>query len=252
MNLNGISSYLGLAFVLLFFGLVILFIFLGRRQKTHNFRELPGFARLRRLIGLTVEAGKRIHVSLGRGGIMGVPGASALVGLTVLDRIAREASVSDRPPLATSGESVVNILSQDTLRSAYQSVNTQGQFDPTSGRISGLTPFSYAAGTLPVIHDEQVAANILVGHMGCEAVLLLEAGEQSASTTLAGTDHLPAQAIYFGAAQDVLIGEEFYAAGAYMGAGPAHIASLRAQDFLRWVLVAGMILGALLKLVGLL
>jgi hypothetical protein len=250
LSLN-ISSYLGLAFLLLFFSLVILFIFLGRKQNTYLLRELPGFVRLRRLIGLTVEAGKRLHVSIGRGGIMGVPGAAALVGLTVLDRIARAASMSDRPPVATSGESVVNILSQDTLRSAYHSVNAQGQYNPASGRLSGLTPFSYAAGAQPVIHDEQVAANILVGHMGSEAILLLEAGAQSGSTTLAGTDNLAAQAIYFGAAQDVLIGEEFYAAGAYLDAGPVHIACLRAQDFLRWVLVAVMILGSIIKLLGL-
>ncbi len=48
------------------------------------------------------------------------------------------------------------------------------------------------------------------------------------------------------------LGEELYAAGAYLGAGGAHSASLRMQDILRWVLVAAILIGAILKLLGIL
>jgi len=68
--------------------------------------------------------------------------------------------------------------------------------------------------------------------------------------TLAGSDNLSAQAVIYAAAHDPLIGEELYAAGAYMNAGPAHSASVRAQDYLRWVLVAAILIGSALKLVG--
>jgi hypothetical protein len=51
-------------------------------------------------------------------------------------------------------------------------------------------------------------------------------------------------------AQEPLIGEEFFAGGAYLGAGPAHTASLRMQDILRWVVVSLIVLGAILKLTG--
>jgi hypothetical protein len=44
-----------------------------------------------------------------------------------------------------------------------------------------------------------------------------------------------------------LIGEELYAASAYLKAGPAHYATLSAQDVLRWVLVAAILVGAILK-----
>jgi len=48
----------------------------------------------------------------------------------------------------------------------------------------------------------------------------------------------------------LLVGEELYAAGAYLQAGPLHTASLRAQDTLRWIIVGIILLGALLKFVG--
>jgi len=53
--------------------------------------------------------------------------------------------------------------------------------------------------------------------------------------------------VLFAAAQEPLIGEELYAAGAYLKSGPIHIASLRAQDVLRWVLIFAILLGAILK-----
>ena len=67
---------------------------------------------------------------------------------------------------------------------------------------------------------------------------------------MAGTDSIPAQAVLYATADEPLLGEELYAAGVYLGAGPAHLASLRMQDVLRWVLVAAMVIGAVLKLAG--
>jgi hypothetical protein len=49
-----------------------------------------------------------------------------------------------------------------------------------------------------------------------------------------------------------LIGEELYAAGAYIRAGSMHTASLHAQDVLRWLLVLSILAGVVLKLAGLL
>ncbi|MGW8250474.1 MAG: DUF6754 domain-containing protein, partial [Anaerolineales bacterium] len=76
--------------------------------------------------------------------------------------------------------------------------------------------------------------------------------ERSESLTLAGSDSIPAQAIFVAAAQEPLIGEELYAAGAYLNAGPLHASSLRAQDIFRWVLIAAIVVGGVLKMVGLL
>ena len=69
---------------------------------------------------------------------------------------------------------------------------------------------------------------------------------------MVGTDDVSGQAVLYATAQEALIGEETFAGGAYLGAGPMHIASLRVQDIFRWVLILAMLVGALLKLVGIL
>jgi hypothetical protein len=238
---------LGLSFLVIFFLLIIVFAFLGRKRLAPNLRDIPAFQKLGRAIGLAVEAGTRLHLTLGRGGISGLPAGSALVGLNILDRIARTASISDRPPIATSGDGSLGILSQDTLYNSFQAVGQGAQYDPSFGQVSGLTPFSYAAGALPVIFDEHVSTTVLSGHFGSEVALITDASERSGATTLAGSDDLAAQAVLFAAAQEPLVGEELYAAGAYLKSGPVHIASLRAQDVLRWVFIFAIIVGAILK-----
>lgn len=252
MNISGSLGIIGLVFVLVFFSLIIIFPVVNRRRPGWRFREITAFAKLERAIGLAVEAGTRLHISLGRGSISGLQGGSALIGFSVLERVARAASISDRPPVATSGDGTLAILSQDTLHSALRAIGAESQYDPTHGQVSGLTPFSYAAGTLPVIYDEHVSACFLSGHFESEVALIIDAAERSGSLTLAGSDSISAQAILYATAQEPLIGEELYAAGAFVRAGNMHLSSLRAQDVLRWTLVVIILAGAALKAVGVL
>jgi hypothetical protein len=245
-----VNSYglLGLIFVVVFLGLMITSAVLLRQREGLILREISAFARLQRAIGLAVEAGSRLHISLGRGQLISTQSAIGYVGLSILDRIARSTSISDRPPVATSGEGTLGILSQDTQRGAAKTLGVE--FDPMRGRITGLSPYSYSAGTLSLIEEEDVGANMLIGSFGSEVGLITEAAERSESMTLGGTDNLSGQAVLFASAQEPLIGEETYAGGAYLGVGPMHIASLYAQDILRWVLIGLIVIGAILNLLG--
>ncbi len=240
----------GLILIIGFVGVMLAQVIVGRTRPVCQFREISAFIRLKRAIGYAVEGGTRLHVSVGRGKLTGPQSAIAFVGLTVLDRIARSTMVSDRPPLATSGEGTLNILSQDSLRGVSQAFGAE--YDPIHGRLTGLTPFSYVAGALPVIYDEDVSTNLFIGSFGSEIALMNEAGERVGSLTIAGSDNISGQAVLFATAEEPLIGEETYASGAYLGANALHIASLRAQDILRWVIIFFILVSALLKLIGIL
>jgi hypothetical protein len=230
-----------------FAGLMAAFYVLGRSREVHHLRDIPAFYRLRGTVELAVEDGTRIHVAIGRGDVLSPRGASAMVGLSLLRQISLVALESDHPPLATAGDGLLGILAQDTLRASFNELRLGSSFEPTYGRVTGLTPFSYGAGTMPMLFDEAISANLMIGSFGSEAALIASAGERSQTRTLAGTDNLPGQAILYAAAHEPLIGEEIYAGGAYMDANPMHEASLHAQDVVRWVAVGLVIL---LSLVG--
>ena len=214
------------------------------------FRVIPGIVRLRRAIGLTVENGMRLHISLGQSSLTGASAAAGLAALTTLDRIANLSMISDRPPIATSGEGSLSILSQDVLGAAYRDGNAPEQYNPNRGRLGGITPLSYVVGTMPVIRDEQVSANIFVGSFGPEVGLMTVAAHQQQAFVVAASDTLPAQAVLYAADEETLIGEELFAVPAYLQAGPFHVASLQVQDILRWLVIALILGGIILKLLG--
>jgi hypothetical protein len=241
------------ALVIIVISAIMLLVFaLLRREFPIALREIPTFARLRRSIGLAVEDGTRIHFSIGRGGLIMPWSASALAGLAMLRRIAELTSVSDTPPVVTSGEGSLTALSQDTLKASYAAAGASDRYDPATGRATGLTPFSYAAGAIPVMRDENISANVMVGSYGIEVALMADAAERSNTFSLVASDNLPAQAVLYATGPDPLIGEELYAVGAYVQAGPMHNASLRVQDILRWIIIIAIPVGVFLKLAGIL
>jgi hypothetical protein len=229
--------------------LLLVFTFL-RRKSPASFRSIDAYEQLNRSVGLAVENGTRLHISLGRGNLFTARGGSALAGLAMLRRLAERTSVSDRPPIATSGDPTLAILSQDTLQSGYRAAGAEEQYRFTTGRLTGLTPFSYAAGAIPAIHDENVSVNVILGDLGPEAGLLAEASDRANTSLIAASDNLSAQSIFYASSQEPLIGEELFAAGAYVGAGASHEASLNVQDVLRWLIILALVVGAGLKMIG--
>jgi hypothetical protein len=236
--------------ILLLASILLIGLTLWRRRSPATLRVIDAYERLNKSVGIAVENGTRLHISLGRGNLFTARGGSALVGLAMLRRLTERTSVSDRPPIVTSGDASLTILSQDTLQSGFRAAGAEDQYRFSTGRLTGLSPFSYAAGTMPVIRDENVSTNIFIGDFGNEAALLTEEADRANTNLIAASDNLSAQAIFYASAQDPLIGEELFAAGAYVGAGASHEASLNVQDILRWLIILAIIIGAGLTMLG--
>ncbi|MBK9925948.1 MAG: hypothetical protein IPP66_11745 [Anaerolineales bacterium] len=229
--------------------LLLAFTFM-RRKSPAVFRKIEAYERLKRVVGQAVEDGTRLHISIGRGNLFTPRGGSALAGLAMLRRLSERTSLSDHPPIVSSGDASLAVLSQDTLQAGYHAAGAEDQYRFTTGRLTGLTPFAFAAGTIPIIRDENVSANVVIGDFGPEVALLAEAADREDTDLIAASDNPSAQAVLYVSSQEPLIGEELFAAGAYLGAGASHDASLQTQDVLRWLVILAIFGGVLLKLAG--
>jgi hypothetical protein len=98
--------------------------------------------------------------------------------------------------------------------------------------------------------NENVSANIMIGHFGPEAGLLTEASDRENVVSIGASDELSGQAVLFANTNEALIGEELFATGAYLGSGPSHTASLIVQDILRWIVILALLGGAAAKFFG--
>ena len=249
--MGNLESTLGLIIVLVTVALILVLSLKSWRAKHPPvFRSIPAIQRLRRALGLSVEEGTGIHISIGKASLLQPSSTSAFVGLATLHRLAQMSATSDQPPVSTSGDGSLAVLSQDVLIAAARESNTLQMYQSDHGQLSGVTPLSFVAGALNVVNDPRIKANILIGNFGPEAGYLSTASEQNDAFTLAASDSLSAQAVFYATASEPLIGEELYAVPGYLQYSPAHQSSLQTQDILRWVLAAAMIGGAILKMVG--
>lgn len=224
----------------------------GHKKNSPTFRALTGVEKLRKSVGLAVEDGTRVHVSLGGGNVNDPTCPSGLCGLSTLERIGQITATSDLHPMSTSGSGGFQILSRDVINQNAVFTNSTERIDATLCQLSGVTSFAYSAGTLEALRESGVSTEIYLGDFGIEAGLLCESAERRQTYNLAGSNSLTGQAVFLALAKDALIGEEVFALPAYLGGKPLHLASLRAQDLFRFLLVLVLIAGALLKLAGLL
>lgn len=236
--------------ILIVAAFLLFIITLWKRRSPAHLREIPAFTKLTRALGLSIEDGKRLHISLGHGSLLDARGGSAFAGLALLRNIAERTSVSDMPAVASAGDPTLGLLTQDTLQAGYQAAGVEDAYVHTMGRVTGLTPFSYAAGAMQIPQNENVSTNIIIGHLGSEVGLMADAIERSNVKLIGGSDNLAGQSVLFVNTEDPLIGEELFAAGAYLNSDPAHAASLTVQDLFRWVIILVLLGGAAAKFVG--
>lgn len=240
---------LGLFIVVVFVFLMIALALVERRWPA-RFRPIPAFDALGGATERAVEAGERVHFSLGTGTLLGSETGPALAGLSMLTRVAEAATMSDRPPVVTAADGALVILAQDTIRAAYRKARAGERYHASSGRLVGPTPLSYAAGVPSVLNDEEASVHLMLGRFGVEGALVADVGQRKHAFTLGGTQDIQSQALLYATADNPLIGEDVFAGGAYLNAGSMHRGSLRTQDLVRVLIVAGVLIGTLLKTFG--
>lgn len=236
-------------FIIIFLILALIIFFLFDCKKFLRIRPLQALVQFKKVFGFSIEQGKRMHISLGWSKIEGATGAASLVALDSMATYAQQSLLGDRPPIITNGSGDLTLLSQDIIKKYYRENNAIERYNDSRVFLSGISPYSYVAGSMPILNQD-VATQSIIGHYGPEAGLLVEAGLRKDVFTLAATDSLAGQATMFALADEVLIGEELFAISPIIDEKAVNNASLHTQDLLRYLAIFGLILSALLKLVG--
>lgn len=240
---------------ILLFTAALLLLLVRRMRRTDRpvgLRPLRAFEALEKQVGRAVESGRHLHVTLGRAGLDGPAGPTSVAALQILDHLAEESCESGTPPEVTVGEGTLLPAAQDSLRRAYEAAGRGAEYHPTAVTFIADQPFrfTYAAGVGDAIAHGDTASTIAVGRFGSEIAFIAEASGRAEVDQIVGVDDPVAMAVATANTEDVLWGEELFAAGAYLRGGVAQIASLRAQDILRWLIIATILIVAVLRLLG--
>jgi hypothetical protein len=227
-------------FMLMFGGFIAYFINVARTGKKLWVRPIAGLAAIDEAVGRATEMGRPV---LFVAGIQDINEIQTLAGLTVLSRVAKTAAEYGAQIEVPTCRSLVMAAARETVEAAYLAAGRPDSYQPD--RIHYLTDeqFAFVAGVTGYMVREEPAACIYMGGFYAESLILAETGNYIGAIQVAGTA-MPSQLPFFVAACDyTLIGEEFFAASAYLSGDPLQIGSLKGQDYGKFVSVLILVIG---------
>jgi hypothetical protein len=220
-------------------------LLIGRRRANRaivaDLRAIPAFDLLRHSLRRAAETGRAVFVALGLGGIAGRATADSLAGVEVLDAVARQMAPVGRSPIVAIADPTLLPLAESVVRRPFE-MAPQGLRRPATD-VRWLTPgaAAYAGGVMGALGGDHVGAAVMVGTFGDEYLLLGEAGVRHRIEQVGGTSNPAVLPFVLATANEPLLGEDIYAAGAYLGGKSWHLGSLWAQDLARWLIVLAVI-----------
>jgi len=235
------KGYFGVL-ILLISVAIIYYIEIIKAGKKTFIRRIAGLEAIDEAIGRATEMGKPIIFVPG---IMDMNDVQTVAAIIVLGRIAKTIAEYDAKLLVPTSHSLVMTTAKETVREAY---TTAGRPDAYSDDIvTYLTDeqFGYVAGINGIMVREKPATCLYLGSFYAESLILAEVGNSIGAIQIAGTAQ-PAQLPFFIAACDyTLIGEELFAASAYLSMEPRQLGSLKGQDVGKAIAMLVIMLGTL-------
>jgi hypothetical protein len=228
-------------------GAVVYFIETARRGKKLFIRKIAGLEAVDDAIGRATEMGRPI---LFIPGILDMDDVQTLAGLTILGRVARVIADYDTKIFMPVSRSLVMTAGRETIKAAYQAAGRPDAYSDDMVTYVTDEQFGYVAAVDGVMVREKPATVFLLGAFFAESLILAETGNSVGAIQIAGTAR-PAQLPFFIAACDfTLIGEELFAASAYLSGEPKQLGSLKGQDVGKAIAMACIVLGVLAVTIG--
>ncbi len=232
-----------LVIIVCLLGFVSYFTFHAQRGKEMFIRRISGLSALEDAVGRATEMGRGV---LYIPGIMDMDDIQTIAGVTILGHVAKKTAEYDTPLFAPMTRSFVMSVAHEIVKQAYLEKGRPDAFRPD--RINYLTDdqFGYVAGVGGIMMRDKPAACFYLGTFYAESLILAETGNSIGAIQIAGTAE-PSQIPFFVAACDyTLIGEELFAASAYLSKNPKEVGSLKGQDISKIIIIFFIVVGTIL------
>jgi len=224
---------------------VLIYIRLARAGRPLFIRKLAGLDAMDEAVGRATEMGKPV---LFIPGIQEVSEIQTIAGLSILGKVAKYTAEYEARLLVTVQYPIVMAAAQEIVKDAYTNAGKKDFFSDDIVQYVAGSQFALAAAVNGIMTRIRPAANIFMGAFYAESLLLAETGNLTGAIQISGTAN-PEQLPFFIASCDyTLMGEELYAASAYLSKEPQLLGSLKGQDYLKVIIVTVIILSIILLL----
>ena len=216
-------------------------------------RRIPGIDAVEEAVGRATEMGRPILYLTGSGELTGSGDASNLstiAATVILGEVAKRSAVYGTAIKVPHRSAIVMAISQEMVKEAYLTAGRPDAYSDDINFFITADQFAYTAAVDGIMLRERPAANFFIGYYYAESLLLAETGATTGAIQIAGTDAEHQLPFFITACDYTLIGEELYAASAYLSRDPALVGTLRGQDLGKGFLLLGLVVGTLLVTLG--
>ena len=242
-NWNEINN---LTLALLFGGLVFYTISQAKRKDIF-LRRIPGLDAVDEAIGRSTELGKPI---LYLTGAHDMSDPSTIAAAVILGRVAKRTAAYETELMVPHRDPITMAVCQEITKQAYLEAGKPDLFKEDANFFITSDQFSYTAAVDGIMLRKKPAANFFMGAYFAESLLLTETGASTGAIQIAGTDSDHQLPFFVTTCDYTLIGEELYAASAYLSREPVQIGTLRGQDLGKAVLLSVIGIGTVLATIG--
>lgn len=222
--------------------LILLFIRAAQSGKALYIRPLGGINAVDEAIGRATEMNRPILYVLGLGAADEI---ATIASLTILSRVTKKVAEHRTELLVPCYDAVVMSIAQETVKQAYLDAGRPDEYKEDIVYFVTQEQFAYVAAVNGTMLRRQTATNFYLGVFYAESLILAETGSIAGSIQISGTDRTTQIPFFVVACDYTLIGEELFAASAYLSREPKLLGTLKAQDYAKAIFLGIMIAGCI-------
>jgi hypothetical protein len=237
------NGWFGIVLTLTVAALVLFNIMRARGGRDLFIRRIAGLNAIDEAVGRATEMGKPVLM---------VPGlsdttvnAKSMQAINIFGYVSRVAARFANPILVCCYNAGILAVAQEVVRDVYQQEGLIDRYDPDSVRFISDRQFAFAAGVSGLILREQAAATFFMGEFYAESLILAETANSVGAIQVASSTELTQTPFFIAACDYVLIGDEFYAASAFLTRQPVLVGSLVGQDWSKLLVGAIVLFGVI-------
>ena len=236
-----------LIILVLICGAILLFTTLASRGARYFIRRIAGIDAIEEAVGRATEMGKPV---LYIAGIQDLDNVQTVAGITILSSVAKKVAEYETKLTMPTSRSLVMTTAREVVKESFLSAARPDLYNDSMVYYVTDEQFGYVAHVDGLMVREKPATCIYMGAFFAESLILAETGNSVGAIQIAGTA-MPTQLPFFVAACDyTLIGEELFAASAYLSQDPKLLGSLRGQDFGKLFAMTFILVGTLFATVN--
>ncbi|MAF26758.1 MAG: fibronectin type III domain-containing protein [Gemmatimonadota bacterium] len=208
-------------------GAILYYIYRAASGAKLYIRKIAGMDAVTEAVGRATEMGQPV---LYVAGIQDMDNVQTVAGITILGTISRMIAEYETSLLMPTSRSIVMSTARETVKEAYLSAGRPDAYREENIYYVTDEQFGYVAHVDGVMLRKKPAACFYLGAFFAESLILAETGNHIGAIQVAGTA-MPTQLPFFVAACDyTLIGEELFAASAYLSGDEKMLGSLKGSD----------------------